>query len=357
MKKVTSRETVSAPRAPLNPDIAGTDRSLSIAYLGSILPPLAERYQLDVADLLAEAGLPDDLLGRVDGMLPLVDVMRLFLVLLNRCGDSGMGFEVGRLVRARSYQVLGYVILASADIGEAIEKLIRFEKLSGNLGRTEAVTENGVLRLIWHCPLAGEPGRYLTEAAITGWITFAKQLINVPAAPLRVCFRHPQPADAGRYAEYFACPVEFSAPFDGLEVPLSCLALPLRDADPGLSAMMEREASQLMADYDIGTNLIAAVRREIYRLLAEGEPNLEQVASRLQMAERTLQGRLRKQGQGFQEVLDGLRRTLAELYLRDQKLSLTDIGLLLGFAEQSSFTRAFRRWFAESPAQYRQRLG
>ena len=90
-------------------------------------------------------------------------------------------------------------------------------------------------------------------------------------------------------------------------------------------------------------------------MLAEGEPTLEQVAARLDIAERTLQGRLRKQGLGFQEVLDGLRRTLAELYLKDSRLSLTDIGLLLGFAEQSSFTRAFRRWFDQSPANYRQR--
>ncbi|MDF1628950.1 MAG: AraC family transcriptional regulator [Alcanivoracaceae bacterium] len=347
---------MTSPRAPLNPDIAGTDRSLSVAYLTSILPALATHYELDVSELLAEAGLPADLLGRVDGMLPLVDVMRLFLVLLNRCGDSCMGFEVGRLVRARSYQVLGYVILASADIGEAIDKLIRFEKLSGNLGRAEAQMEDDLLRLVWHCPLAGEPGRYLVEAAITGWVTFARQLINVPAAPLRVCFRHQKPAETVRYEEYFDCPVEFDASFDGLEVSRALLSLPLRDADPGLSGLMEREASQLMADYDSGTNLIAAVRREIYRLLAEGEPTLEQVASRLQMAERTLQGRLRKQGQGFQEVLDGLRRTLAELYLQDHKLSLTDIGLLLGFAEQSSFTRAFRRWFSLSPVQYRQRL-
>ncbi|MEE4250647.1 MAG: AraC family transcriptional regulator [Alcanivoracaceae bacterium] len=347
---------VSASRPPLNPDIAGTDRSLSVAYVASVLPALVERYQLDKATLLKDAGLPADLFERVDGMLPLVDVMRLFLVLLNRCADSGMGFEAGRLVRARSYQVLGYVILASANIGEAIEKLIRFEKLSGNLGRTEALMENDVLRLVWHCPLAGEPGRYLVEAAITGWVTFARQLVNVPAAPLRVCFRHRQPAEVARYEEYFGCPVEFAAPFDGLEVSQALLSLPLRDADPGLSGLMEREASQLMADYDSGTNLIAAVRREIYRLLAEGEPTLEQVAARLCMAERTLQGRLRKQGQGFQEVLDGLRRTLAELYLQDQRLSLTDIALLLGFAEQSSFTRAFRRWFSQSPAQYRQHL-
>jgi len=342
--------------ATLNPDLAGTDRSLSVAYVASILPPLAEHYGLNMPELLDQAGLPTDLLERVDGLLPLVDVMRLFVVVLSHCGDPGMGFEIGRLVRARSYQVLGYVILASANIGEAIDKLIRFEKLTGNLGRTEVVPAANCLQLVWHCPIAGEPGRFLTEAAITGWVTFARQLINVPASPVRVCFRHSAPENVARYADYFACPVVFSAPFDGVEVPLELLSLALRDADPGLSGLMEREAQSLLADYDSRTNLLGAVRREMYCLLVEGEPTLEQVAARLSMAERTLQGRLRKQGLGFQEVLDGLRRTLAELYLQDPRLSLTDIGLLLGFSEQSSFTRAFRRWFAQSPAQYRQRL-
>ena len=342
---------------PLDPDIAGTDSSLSVAYLASVLPALAARYQLAPGDLLQQAGLPPDLLERADTLLPLVDVMRLFMVLLGRCQDPGMGFEIGRLVRARSYQVLGYVILASATLGEAIDKLIRFEKLTGNLGRTEAVHRGALVQLQWHCPVAGEPARFLREAAITGWVTFARQLVSVEARPQRICFQHAAPPASERYVDYFQCPVEFGAGFDGVELDASLLALPLRDADPGLSSLMEREAAQLMAEYDSRTNLVAAVRREIFRLLAEGEPSLEQVAARLSMAERTLQSRLRRQGLGFQEVVDGLRRTLAGIYLQDERLSLTDISLLLGFAEQSSFTRAYRRWFGQSPARSRQQAG
>ena len=108
--------------------VAGLVRIAAPKVLRPVLMPvftaLAQRYQLDLATLLKEAGLPADLLERADSLLPLVDVMRLFVVVLARCADPGMGFEVGRLVRARSYQVLGYVILASRDIGEAIDKLL-----------------------------------------------------------------------------------------------------------------------------------------------------------------------------------------------------------------------------------------
>ena len=344
------------PPASLDPALAGTDRSLASGYLASILPPLAEHYGLDAQALLEEAGLSPSLLSVPGQMLPLVDAARLFLLILMRSGDPAMGFEMGRQVKARSYQVLGYLIFSSANLGEAIHRLMRFEKLAGNLGATTLEERGDQVRLVWHCPVEGEPARYLTEAAITGWVTFARQLVEQDASPSAVFFRHPAQVDVARYEAHFGCPVTFGADFDGVEIPAEFMSLPLVNADPGLAQMMEREASSLLAEYDIQTNLVNATRQEVYRLLADGEPTVEQVSARLGVAERTLQSRLRKQGTSFQEVMDGLRRSLAAIYIRDRKLSLTDIALLLGFSEQSSFTRAYRRWHGQSPAQARQQL-
>lgn len=340
----------------MDPGLAGSDHSLSNAYLASILPALAEHYGFAVDDVLAQAGLPADLLGQAQQMVPLADALRLFLVILQLTGDTGLGFEIGRHVKPRSYQVLGYAILASATLQEAIQRLIRFEKLAGNLGQSSLFIEGDRARLEWQCPLEGEPARFLREAAVTGWITFARQLVVEAPQPLRVCFRHSAPQDTSRYAAYFQCPVQFDAAFDGVEFSVGFLALPVQSADPGLGDMMQREARLQLADYDSQTNLVAAVRREIYLLLAEGEPTVDAVAARLGMADRTLQARLRKHGFSFQQVVENLRRTLADIYLLDRRLSLTDISLLLGFSEQSSFTRAFRRWHGESPAQARQRM-
>lgn len=340
----------------LDVSIATSDRSLSSAYLASVLPDLAAHYQLSCEQLLTDAGLPADTLQNTQNMLPLADALRLFLSILVRTGDSGLGFEVGRRVRARSYQVLGYAILASATVREAIERLTHFEKLAGNLGSSELRIDGDAARLQWLCPLEGEPARFLSEAAITGWVTFVRQLLLDAPTPRRVCFRHSAPQDVRRYEAFFLCPVEFEATFDGVEFDREHLQLPLQSADPGLSELMQREASVQLADYDAQTNLIAAVRQQIYLLLLEGEPGIEKVAQRLGLAERTLQARLRKQGFSFQQLVENLRRTLADIYLMDRRLSLTDISMLLGFSEQSSFTRAFRRWHGESPAQARQQM-
>lgn len=339
----------------IDPGIAGEPQSVSAAYIGSVLPPLLAHYRLDQADVLARAGIDAAQLARADALLPLVDVLRLFLVILEQTGDDGLGFETGRLVQARSYQVLGYALLASADLGQAIQRLLRFEKLAGNLG-TAKLTPGDPVRLSWQCPVTGTPARFVTEAAITGWVSFARQLVGdatTEIAPLAAFFRHAAPADRQRYERWFGCQVHFQAAFDGVELAPAMLSLPLRGADPGLAQLMEREAAALLADYDAGTNLVNAVRSQLYQMLSDGEPGIEAVAARMGLAVRTLQSRLQRHGVSFQALLDGLRRSLAELYLRDPALSLSDIALLLGFAEQSSFNRAFRRWRGQSPTAFR----
>lgn len=337
----------------LDPGLAGSDQSLTAAYVDAVLPPLLEHYGLSREAVLQQAGLSEAPFAEPGQLLPLVDVLRLFLVILQASGDPGLGFEIGKRVKPRSYQVLGYVILASRDLGQAIDRLIRFESLSGKLGETHLSRHGDTVRLRWQCPLAGDPARYLTEAAVTGWVAFMRPLIARELSPVRVCFRHPAPDDEQRYRAFFDAPVVFAADFDGVELPAEFLTLPLESADPGLSVMMEREARDLLTDFDANTNLVSAVRARIYQQLADGEPSLESVADSLGMPARTLSARLARRSLRFAEILDGLRQSLAELYLQDPALSLTEIALLLGFAESSSFSRAFRRWRGTSPNQWR----
>ena len=74
------------------------------------------------------------------------------------------------------------------------------------------------------------------------------------------------------------------------------------------------------------------------------------------MSERTLQRRLEVEATSFADLLDNTRRELAEQYLGRLHLSLGQAAYLLGYADQSSFFRACKRWFEVSPGQYRNQL-
>ncbi len=74
------------------------------------------------------------------------------------------------------------------------------------------------------------------------------------------------------------------------------------------------------------------------------------------MHPRTLQRRVREEGTTFEAIKDGVRRGLAQRYLSQPDLPLTQITALLGYSEQSAFGRSCRRWFGVTPRQERTRL-
>lgn len=340
----------------LDPQLTQSSASIAAAYLHSILPHLAQHYQLDLDTLLESAGLSQAQLQQPDALVPLFQAALVFVQILQASGDHGLGLVAGAQVQPRSYQVLGYAVLSSATLGEAIDRLIRYEKLVGKLGSTALHCEDGVCRLQWHCPLQGDWTRYLKEAAIAGWVTFARSLLPENATPARVCFDHAALIPLPRYAAIFHCPVSMNSDWCGVEFAAGLLQLPLTSADPGLRAMMDAQARQLLQDFDATTNLLNEVRAQIARRLPNGEPGLEQVAQCLDLSPRTLQHRLKHNGVAFKELVDSVRKALVLHYLRDERWALIDVAFMLGFSEQSAFSRAFRRWFGETPQAFRKRL-
>ena len=72
------------------------------------------------------------------------------------------------------------------------------------------------------------------------------------------------------------------------------------------------------------------------------------------MSVRSLQRRLKDEGLTWQQLIENTRRVLVERHLRQPGMSITQLAFLLGFADVSSFSRAFRKWYGASPSQLRQ---
>ena len=98
------------------------------------------------------------------------------------------------------------------------------------------------------------------------------------------------------------------------------------------------------------------MRREVAAQLANDRARVDDVAAALAVSTRTLQRKLAEAGTNFQAVHDTARQALAEELLRDSRLNLTDVAFMLGYREQSSFNRACRDWFGNTPARTRERL-
>ena len=133
------------------------------------------------------------------------------------------------------------------------------------------------------------------------------------------------------------------------------ISLPLRQPDPHLRALLDDEAVRLLQQLPATSAVANEVQTVCAKLLPDTSPRLDTVARSLHRSPRTLQRQLQQDGLQFQTVVDDTRRQLANGYLQDPHLTLTDIAGLLGYAEQSAFTRAYRRWTGSPPNRARRR--
>jgi len=103
-------------------------------------------------------------------------------------------------------------------------------------------------------------------------------------------------------------------------------------------------------------SLMEGLRELIARWLVAGRPSIRSTSREVAMSVRTLQRRLAERGWTYTELVDDVRRSVARSRVAHPQTPFKAVAMDLGFAEQASFTRAFRRWTGLTPRQYRRRF-
>jgi AraC-like DNA-binding protein len=169
----------------------------------------------------------------------------------------------------------------------------------------------------------------------------------------KVNFKHARPRDLKPYYEYFGCEVNFDQPVNQLFIPLSIADELLAGANPELALLNDQVVMRRLALMD-RNDIVNRVRSALMEQLPNGNISDDSVAASLHMSVRTMHRKLAEANQNFRALLVEVRRSLAELYILDNSLTLTEISLLLGFSEPSSFSRAFKSWTGSAPSEIRQ---
>ncbi|WP_215265454.1 AraC family transcriptional regulator [Epibacterium ulvae] len=164
----------------------------------------------------------------------------------------------------------------------------------------------------------------------------------------------PQTASTKKRSRFWGCPVQKENGRLEMRFQLSDLSRRMRSADPYLHRLMEDFAAHHRADEEaFEQTLHFRLKAVIYRDLSDQKLTQASVAQELGMSARSLSRELSSQDLRFFSVLDEIRREIAKSYLCDTELAPSGISKALGFASLSSFTDAFKRWFAMTPGQFR----
>lgn len=311
---------------------------------------------IDSRSLAIAAGLDPDQINEPNSRSPVVATSKLWRLAVEATGDPCLGLKVVTYVQPATFHSLGFALMASDNLEDVLQRTARFSGIVSNALEFDIARDvGGVRQIVRWCaevPTVDET----IDLMMASTIKLGMLMLGIDAkAPrpiaLRLC-RAATPAMRREFEDYFRCPVEFEAPENSLWIPEAWLARPLPMANPALARQSDLVVMAYLSRFDRNT-LADQVRAELISRLPAGEPPRSRIALVLGMSEKALQRRLCDERTRYQDILDEVRRELAQRYLHERTISLSDISFRLGFADQSAFNRAFRRWRGMTPMEYR----
>ena len=309
------------------------------------------RLGYDVDTLLASAGLRDTDLNDPDARIP----CEAYGAMLSRAQQErftpNLALELARLTPIGAYPLLDYLVLTSDTVGAGVRQLARYFRLIGNPVVIERRTKTAT-RFASRCGDAAAPFSVEYVASLMV-LHFRNETDGRFAAAQRQLPAHSRTTPAA-FERVLGCPVQSTASWNGVSVPLDAWRLPLRRRDPVLRHVLEAQADDILARLPARTGLALEVQRALTTRVAGGDTRIGALARQLAMSGRTLQRRLAAEGVSYQELLDDARKEAAGRYISESTLAIGEVAYLVGYSEPAPFHRAFKRWYGMTPEVFRQ---
>lgn len=315
-----------------------------------------ESYGLDSSELFRRAGLDPARLTQPLSRFSYGGIQRLWAIALESSGDPGFGLRVSSFWHPTTYHALGYSWLASRNLEEAFERLIRYSSVV-NTAAKDALridkTDGGFRLIVDLSRVDPAPLPVAMECGMATILGMCRSAYGSHFRPLVLDLHHAESGCSAHLSELFDAPVRYSRPEYALVVEPAVVAESLTTANPELVRVNDQVVTDYLARLD-RDDIVMRVRSELIERLPYGRVGESEIAAALNLSLRSLQRKLGNQGVSFSRILDDTRRDLGMQYVRSPQYSLNEIAYLLGFTEPANFSRAFKRWYGQPPSRLRE---
>lgn len=310
--------------------------------------------ELNPADVLRRAGLPEDLLVQKDIRLSTEEFFRFWNGMEAELNDPLFPVRVAQASTAESFSPPLFAALCSPNLRVAVRRLSLYKPL---IGPMQLIVDEGKgkLTLIFKWPEGSPtPPTSLVLVELAFFVQLAQMATREKIHPVYVSTENP-PDPPQEYEKFFRVPVvrstEHSIAFSQNDA-----LLPFLTANEQLFDTFDPELRKRLKDLDESSAVSERVSALLLEFLPSGQCSMDAVSDKLIMSKRTLQRRLHDEGTSFQEVLKCTRKDLASHYLSNSALTASEISFLLGYEDANSFFRAFNEWTGTTPEAARQAM-
>lgn len=311
---------------------------------------------LDTALLCRQAGLENHLLHNEESFFQHRVIYRLLELAAVAADNPDIGLNTYTHSTLGNFHLVGYTMMSSANLKQALEHLVHFSPLLSNgLIITLSKEKDDCISLSWMFSTEADcvQPRQFSDATTAALLGFCNWLTgNTPLRPRMIEFDYPEPMDTSTHRNLFECLLRFGSKRNRIFFSVKDLLVPLSTANKALAVVHEHFAEKRMNRL-FGYSLTNRVQTLLVQHLNQGCADLESIAAMLCVGKRTLQRNLMKEGEQFKSLLCKTRMNLADHYLRHTQYSLEEVACLLGFYDQSALHKACLRWFDMTPGRYR----
>lgn len=333
---------------------------LDIRYLLPLLDDIG-RFGLDRPTLERASGVTLERRSAAESLLDTGELESLLDFATTLSHRSDLAFELGLMIKPNHHGMLGYAMMCSPNLDQAIQLLCRHMPLVTDLValryQRSGRGSGAVLSVTPAVPMSPAMMRAVVEVAAAALHQHIV-LLGAPRTAYELVLNMPVPAHHGRYVELAPAYVQFG--HEGppgftahLGADLLDAALPL-SAPRVLAAIEDRlhvhlrriPAGTRWADY-----LNAMLRESPGRL-----PTLDELAQRLGVTTRTVDRHLAAEGTSYRDLTRAVRIERARELLGQPGVTVSQVAARLGFGDAASFSRAFRRGAGMAPGEYQRGL-
>ncbi len=324
--------------------------STALSYFRPLLRLLREGGY-DAASLLGPLGLCADDIQQPERRVPVGLSRQLVEDAVRLTGDANLWLTLLRYTDYSSFGGLGLALAAGGSVRSVLARIARYHALVSDVVALRMV-EAGDSLIIHIDERSASPPHPQSILFLLATVVGLGRLRLAQGMTLRrMGLRVHDEATLAAAARFFRCEV-LPAETYFVEIDARAADVMLENSDPEMAAMLEQTLSHRLArEEEQSLSLKLALWLE--QRFPEGEPSLLEAARALHLSERSLQRRLREEDLSWSALIDSTRRALVERHLHVPGMSLTQLAFLLGFADVSSFSRAFKKWYGVPASQYR----
>lgn len=313
---------------------------------------VARELNFNPAPALHRAGLQRAMLRDPDQMIPTDAALDLLEESAALSGFPAWGLRMAELRQLSDFGSVSLLISHQRTLRDAIVTTLRFRHLL-NEALAMTIEEADGYAVIREEIMSERPQRQGIELAIGVLMRMCGSVLGGYWKPRRVRFTHGAPSDLSVHRRVFPCGVDFDSECNGIV----CASIDLDATNPRADAVMARYARQFVETIPqmVSSSIDLDVRRAIYLGLPAGNATIECVARSLGLSVRTVQRQLGAANTSFADLLNDVRRQMAQRYIQDSSHSIGRIAELLGYTTASSFSRWYAAQFGMAPRRDRGR--